>query len=977
MIPASVRPARPAVTSPLEPMAATSSPKTAPQPALPSSCRVASGPWAPGVGNRVALNVVATVPFILAVMAGPAGAQDDPFSLLKKGNHEEAIEKLQGMKGDADRVTLALARAHAARGRLDEAQAVLEKRLKDNPTQADLLVEAGELALRRGRYDEVEARANAALKAAPDHPGARWLKARWRIARGMIDEANKEMEWFVKWYNDKQPNDPDSLLIVARASAEYARWNKIPDQFDFILNELLTDAASADPLFWEAPCEAGLLLLDKYNQAEGLPELRKALKINPNAVPALVGLADAAVQNYDLAEGNAIVERILQLDPMSVGAMAAKADLILLDNRTDPAIEVLERARKIHPVHEGILGRLAACHVLKGRAAEAKKLEAEILKVNPKPGEFYFQCGNALENRRQFDQAETWLRQSVAAAPHLAAPLNSLGMLFMRLGKEDEARKVLAAARTLDPFHVRVKNMISVLKHLEDYKVITTEHYEVVVSKEDHLLGEYMAEYLEDGHKRLVELHGFEPVGRSRIEIMSNHAWFSARVTGLPSIGTVGACTGRVVALASPRSLQQPYNWARVLDHEVSHVITLQQTKFNIPHWYTEAIAVLSEGFPRPQTWNQLLVDRVPKKDLLNLDTVNHAFVRPKTPLDWQMAYCQSLLYAQYMQKRFGKEALGKLLLAYRDGMETDVAIPKTFNVTKADFEKGYLEFLAGVVKEIKVADAKPPRSFAELEAELRKKPGDPDLSADLAMQYLKRKSMVRARELADKAIAAKPNHPVAALVLARMEWSIGKKDEALKILKPAFDPASPNPDVIDLLAAIALKDKNHDEAAKLYELAAKGDPLNQKWQEGLARVWLLKADNAKLEPVLKTIAAMDADNLSVRQKLATLALGRKDWAEAEAWARRMMHITVTEPESHRVLAEAMLATKRYPRAVTEFERAIEFKSKAPNLKVRLAEALARAGRRDDSMKLLQEILTAEPENAAARELKENFPPQE
>ena len=55
-----------------------------------------------------------------------------------------------------------------------------------------------------------------------------------------------------------------------------------------------------------------------------------------------------------------------------------------------------------------------------------------------------------------------------------------------------------------------------------------------------------------------------------------------------------------------------PFNWARVLTHEVVHVITLQQTEFNIPHWYTEALAVESEGFPRPQEWNKMLLERVP-----------------------------------------------------------------------------------------------------------------------------------------------------------------------------------------------------------------------------------------------------------------------------------------------------------------------------------------------------------------------------
>ena len=53
---------------------------------------------------------------------------------------------------------------------------------------------------------------------------------------------------------------------------------------------------------------------------------------------------------------------------------------------------------------------------------------------------------------------------------------------------------------------------------------------------------------------------------------------------GLPYVGTVAACTGRVIAMASPNDVRSKYNWARVLRHEFVHVVNLQQTSFNIPH---------------------------------------------------------------------------------------------------------------------------------------------------------------------------------------------------------------------------------------------------------------------------------------------------------------------------------------------------------------------------------------------------------
>ena len=237
-----------------------------------------------------------------------------------------------------------------------------------------------------------------------------------------------------------------------------------------------------------------------------------------------------------------------------------------------------------------------------------------------------------------------------------------------------------------------------------------------------------MSRYLESIYGELTERFGYAPPGLTKIEIMKNHQWFSGRTIGLPFIPTVGACTGKVVALASPRATKKPFNWARVLKHEIVHVITLQQTEFNIPHWYTEALAVESEGFPRPQAWNKLLLERVPgRAKLLNLDTINLGFIRPKEPDDRQLAYCQAQLYARYMLKRFGADALIKMLDAYRRGLTTDRAIAACFGVEKADFEEEYLTYLDEVVKTIRTrVNEEEPVKFSQLERSSRRSPTTP-----------------------------------------------------------------------------------------------------------------------------------------------------------------------------------------------------------------------------------------------------------
>jgi cellulose synthase operon protein C len=543
----------------------------------------------------------------------------------------------------------------------------------------------------------------------------------------------------------------------------------------------------------------------------------------------------------------------------------------------------------------------------------------------------------------------------------------------MQVGRETEAKSLFETSFEADPFNVRADNMIKVLQHMAGYTSIDSPHFSVVVDPtQDDLLGRYMSRYLESIYAMLTKRFGYAPPGRSKIEILKNHQWFSGRTIGLPFVPTVGACTGRVVALASPKATRVPFNWARVLTHELVHVITLQQTEFNIPHWYTEALAVESEGFPRPQEWNRMLMERVPNRKLLNLDTINLGFIRPKEPDDRQMAYCQAQLYARYMLQRFGDDALIKMLMAYRRGLTTDRAIADCFHVAKGDFEKGYLAYLDEVLKTIRTrVNEEKPIKFSQLERELKESPDDPDLNARMAYEHFTRRDFKAARPFAEKALKQKPHHPLASYVKARLLLSIGDDEStALAVLEPALDPKQPNERVIDLLAELKMKAGELDEAEKLYELARKDDPVHTKWIAGLTRVHLRQKKSAQLLNDLAMIAANDADDIAVRKVLAERHLAAGDAAAAEKWANECLYIDVYDPSVHVLLAEAQAAGKKYTEAIEEFQIALELKPKKPNdLRVKLAQAQLAAGRRDAAKATLDGVLKADPEHPEAKEL--------
>ena len=389
------------------------------------------------------------------------------------------------------------------------------------------------------------------------------------------------------------------------------------------------------------------------------------------------------MQGYRLAAGRAKAEQALAINPHYAPAYVLLADLNISDERFDDAKAAAQKAVAENPRDEDALARLAASCRLLVDPVGAAAAELAALANNPAPATFYAALGERLADRRKYHSAERAFLLAAAADPTRADAPIGLGMLYMQVGRETEAKSLFDTAFDADPFNVRADNMIKVLRHMAGYTSIDSAHFSVLVDPtQDDLLGRYMSRYLESIYATLTTRFGYAPPGRSKIEILKNHQWFSGRTIGLPFVPTVGACTGRVVALASPRATRMPFNWARVLTHELVHVITLQQTEFNIPHWYTEALAVESEGFPRPQEWNRHAPGaRAQAVKLLNLDTINLGFIRPKEPDDRQMAYCQAQLYARYMLKRFGDDALIKMLMAYRRGLTTDRAIDDCFHV--------------------------------------------------------------------------------------------------------------------------------------------------------------------------------------------------------------------------------------------------------------------------------------------------------
>ncbi|MCH8924256.1 MAG: tetratricopeptide repeat protein, partial [Planctomycetes bacterium] len=742
----------------------------------------------------------------LVIALGPSclvAAEDDLASargLLLAGKYARAEEAYAALAGKQPvEAALGVARCRAAVGKYAEAETALKTAIEANDKSTSLLAELAQLAFGRGDYKEAQGQVDAALKLDGNNLLARWTAAELLRVTGKLKQASTAYEWFVDYYNVQDKiNSADDLRLIGLGAAQFARWTRANDQFTFLVNDLYPDALKLEKGFWPAHLEAGLLFLEKYNQADAAKELQKALLLNPNAAEVHAAVAQLKLIGYDLAAAKTSIDRALELNPNLLHARQLLADIHFSNFEPRKAVPVLEEALKLNSKSGETLGRLAAARgAVEGiRADPAGTPMGQIIDAvnlrNPHAGAFYAALADALDLLRKYPQAARYYEETIRRMPQLTGIRGRLGMVQMRLGQEDAARKLLSESFDVDPFNVRVSNSIKVLEVLEDYETLETEHFLIRYDpKHDKIMARYAGKWLEEIYPQLCQQLGYKPKEKSLFELFnkarntSAHGWFSARMVGLPHIHTIGACAGKMVAMVSPTAMKQKFNWAQVLKHEFVHVINLQQTNFNIPHWYTEALAVLNEGQPRPQEWNEMLARRVPAGEVFDLESINLGFIRPHSSEDWQMAYCQAELYAEYMLERFGEKALAKMLNGYADNLTTSEAIERSFEVDQAEFEKGYTEYVNKIVEGIaKSVSKQKPMTFAQLDKAQRADPDDPDLAARLALEYLRRKSGPKARKLAEGVLTAKPKHQLATYVKARLFLSIGENDAAVKMLE-------------------------------------------------------------------------------------------------------------------------------------------------------------------------------------------------
>ena len=908
---------------------------------------------------------------LLLFYASAASAEDaDVRQLLLRGRYAEAIEAAQALSATQP-IEAALLQAEALLETGQDAQAY-QLLVPLWERESDSVRVAREVALLTDRHwsspDIAAEFVKRLLEREPDAIITHWLRAKRLLDAGQFDEAKAALAWFAEHRGDLKPDSADDALALAKGLVEHARWSREAKWFNVAVNEVLGDAEKKHPLDWRIPAARARLFAERHNEPAAVDSLNAALAKNGSAAELHALRARMAIDKFDLVGARRSLEQARRSNQRWPEIALVEADIAFAELQPLRGLKIISQAQDDFSLAgPEFTGRHLAAQEAMRRQSQ---LQAEVNVEGRQPVDprSLVAKGKALDRMRRFRQARDAYQAALDALPELPGVRAGLAEAFLRLGEEQEGAKLLSEAQREDPFDVRVKNMLAVLDVLSTYATLETDHFIIRFDRgRDQLLARYAADHLEkDVYPDLVKRFGHKPKGKSLIEIYSRsgntsgHGWFSARMVGVPGLHTIGACAGRIVALASPTDMPRPYNWARVLRHEFVHLLNLEQTSFNVPHWVTEGLAVTAEDRPRPSAWTRLITQRYLDDELFTLENINFGFIRPSDSNDWTCAYAQAQIYIEFMLKKYGEQSVPKLLAAFADNLSTSEAIEAASGVSAQQFEHAYHEYIADLVQAWGLEASTASQNIDRLQEKLAADSDNADLLAALAAAHLAKGELPQARKYATQAAKHSLHQPMAALVRATLARSEDPQ-QAMRIAQPALDPKLPHEGLLILLADLKLADKNYVLAEKLLLLGKKRFPSLDQWNLRLAKLYASQKDTRKLEPVLVELSQMQEDDASITAKLAELALARHDLAAADRWSKATLQIDVRHAGAHACQAQALAAAGKADVALQEWEAAVELDDKRPEWQLELAKALIKSGDKDRAQGLLEKLVETSP----------------
>jgi len=898
-------------------------------------------------------------------------------SLLLHGEYAGAEAAFRKLK--SPQAHLGLARVELATGRYKQAAATARKAARGKLWPAAMTLVA-EVQRQTGRVALAEATLKRVMARHSGHYRALIQLALAQLEQGKTTDARQTLDRFYDDYaaGKIDKTSAEQVTYVAMACRYSDNFRDAADT--------LVDAVKQDPRHVEAYIQWGDISLEKYEAGYAEKHYADALKINPHHPEALVGMARVKLeQTNDADEALKLLARAEKVNPFMVDAQLVRAQILVDDEQNSAAEALLTRALSVNPRHLDALSMMAASYFLRDDPGSFQRMKAQVFKLNPRYTQFFRTVVQLAVRHHRYQEAIDLGKQAIAIDPADWYSLADLGTNHLRLGDDQNGLKYLRQAWKGDPFNVRTFNLLNLFDDVvaKEYLFISSKHFRFRVHKQEkELVQRTIAPLLERAYGIYVKKYKFKPVTPIIIELFRNPRHYAVRTVGVPGLGALGVCFGRVITATSP--LSGGFNWGQVLWHELNHVFTIQLSRSRVPRWLTEGLADLEPILERPE-WkreNDFDIYRALKANRLRgVGAMSTAFTRAKNINEMVVAYYQGSLMARFLVKKHGMDRMLEALKAYGRGKRTSQILPAVTGQTLEQLDR---EFQAEERRRLAAYNRNwfvDPEQYSDLKVRRQaatQGPSDKTAQAALAAALLVAGMAKQADQQADRALALDATQRLALFV--KGQTSLARRDlsAAGKALQALVAAGGDGYDAQLGLGKVALARKQLGKAALHLDAAKRFDPERPEPYVLLARAYDKSPGHGdQLIAELKGLAKLDQQSFSMVGKLVHLLARRKDHAGVRTYGQMAYFIHPASAKLHVLLGQAFAAPAPKPdltRAIWHLETALLCHPQRPvEIHLQLGRIYLRKGDRRRARSAVEAALKAEPGNAEARALKQRI----
>lgn len=235
-------------------------------------------------------------------------------------------------------------------------------------------------------------------------------------------------------------------------------------------------------------------------------------------------------------------------------------------------------------------------------------------------------------------------------------------------------------------FYPIIKNFEKnrIMKSLEDYQTINTEHFTVYFKEKERDIGEITGEIIEDHYDEICSYFDYYPTEDIPIIIYEKGEDIIDTIKLKGETPPLGVYYSGTINLLSPNiwlsgdNIEEEYRKTTPVIHEFTHLIVDAKTKGNYPLWLTEGLALFLEERIIGFEWN----GGIGKTSDITLKDLNDNFDNIETDI----AYRKSFEMVRYLNSKYEFDKFNLLLDNLGMGSNIDTSLKKVFRFSISEF---------------------------------------------------------------------------------------------------------------------------------------------------------------------------------------------------------------------------------------------------------------------------------------------------